>query len=49
MLYILHMYTHTHMHRCRDTIKERVRLAGARKHNLAKAETVHGDEILRLI
>lgn len=29
--------------------KERVRLAGARKHNLAKAETVHGDETLRLI
>lgn len=48
MLYIHYTYTHTHTQMQRYD-RKRVRLAGARKHNLAKAETVHGDETLRLI
>lgn len=47
--YIYYICIHIQVHRCRDTIIKRVRLAGARNYNLAKAETVHGDEILRLI
>lgn len=47
--YIYYICIHIQVHKCKDTIIKRVRLAGARNYNLAKAETVHGDEILRLI